>query len=76
MSKVAEHERSCPFHGCERPVRDAMFACQDHWFQLEPWERREIVKVEREWQAGVIDDGEVRRRQQEVLGGRGTVPVT
>jgi hypothetical protein len=45
-----------------------MFACMVHWFQLAPWERQEIATAMNERRAGVIDDNELRRRQQEVLG--------
>ena len=68
-----EHDRLCPFHGCKSRTPDGMFACKAHWFQLEPWERREIAMAMRDWRAGVIDDRELRRRQQEVLGKRGAV---
>jgi hypothetical protein len=76
MGAEVEDQRECPFHGCGSPVRDGMFACQNHWFQLDPWERREIAMAISEWRAGLIDVGELRRRQQEVLRKRGTVPVT
>jgi hypothetical protein len=49
-----------------------MFACKTHWFQLEHWEREEIAMAMRKRRAGEIDDIELRRRQQEVLGNRGT----
>jgi hypothetical protein len=48
-----------------------MFACKTHWFQLEPWERREIAIAMSERRAGLIDDSELRQREQEVLGKRG-----
>jgi hypothetical protein len=32
--KAMEHHRPCPFSGCNRPVRDAIFACQV-WMTLE-----------------------------------------
>jgi hypothetical protein len=70
--EAVEQHRPCPFHGCNRPVRDAMFACQTHWFLLEAWERQEIARAMRQWRAKEIDDGELRRRHQEVLGRRGT----
>jgi len=70
-NQVLGQHRACPFHGCDRPVRDAMFACKTHWFQLEPWERQEIATAMKERRAGVIDDSELRRREQVVLGKRG-----
>ena len=69
--QVLGQQRPCPFHGCDRRVQDAMFACKTHWFQLEPWERQEIAMATNERRAGVIDDSELRRKQQEVLGTRG-----
>ena len=69
--QAMEHHRPCPFHGCDRPAYHAMFACKIHWFQLEPWERQEIAMAMSERRAGLIDDSELRRREQEVLGKRG-----
>ena len=72
VRQALELQRPCPFSGCNRPVRDAMFACQTHWFLLEAWERQEIAIAMRQRHAGEIDDRELRRRQQGVLGKRGT----
>lgn len=70
---IREQRRPCPFHGCKTRVIDAMFACKKHWFQLEPWEREGIAMATRQRRAGEIDDNEMRRRQQELLGNRGRV---
>jgi hypothetical protein len=48
-----------------------MFVSKVHWFELDSWERQEIAMAMNERRAGVIDDSELRRRQQEVLGKRG-----
>ena len=69
--QAIEHHRLYPFHGCNRPVKDAMFACKTHWFQLEPWKRQEIAMAMSERRAGLIDDSELQRREQEFLGKRG-----
>ena len=71
-ARQAIEHRPCPFHGCTSPAPDGMFACKAHWFQLEPSERQEIAMAMRQRRAGEIDDCELRRRQQEVLGRRGT----
>jgi hypothetical protein len=66
--QAIEHHHRCPFRGCTNPVRDAMFACKVHWFQLDPWERQEIVMAMNERRAGVIDDSELGRSSKRFWG--------
>lgn len=63
--------RTCPFKGCVEQLPDHLFACRPHWYSLRPPERRQILAAYSAYLRDEIDLGELRRRQQEVLGTRG-----
>ena len=64
--------RKCPFNDCEEVIGDHLFACMRHWNSLNLTDRHTIEEAYEAYLDG--DDGlvELRKRQQEVLGDRGT----
>lgn len=64
--------RTCPFHDCGRPIPVDKFACAKHWRALSPADRRAVNAIYGDYLAGRIGVDELRKRQQQVLGDRGT----
>ncbi len=64
--------RTCPFHNCVEDLPDHIFACRQHWFSLGKSERSTIYAAYESYMRDEIDIEELRRRQQAVLGTRGT----
>jgi hypothetical protein len=64
--------RKCPFHNCGKEIPEERFACAPHWFSLTKEEQAEIYAAYRAYQRDEIGVEGLRRRQQAVLGDRGS----
>ena len=64
--------RKCPFNDCEEVIGDHLFACRRHWYSLNLTERQEVYAAYNDYTSDTIGVEELRRKQQEVLGERGT----
>ena len=67
-----ELTRTCPFNDCGKAIDANIFACGRHWRSLGPGDKAAIYDCFAKWRSGEIDGDELRRRQQNVLGLRGT----
>ncbi len=64
--------RKCPFNGCEEELPDTRFSCRLHWYALNLTDRHTIQEAYANYLSHDISLVELRQRQQEVLGDRGT----
>jgi len=65
--------RKCPWHGCDVRVPSSFFCCKKHWDLLTMKEKDALIDAHAAHRDNHIEAGELKRRQQHVLGTRGTV---
>jgi hypothetical protein len=63
----------CCWNECGEKINATMFLCTKHWRALNKTDQRLIYQMYREYTEGSITVGQLRERQQAVLGERGNV---
>jgi hypothetical protein len=65
--------RTCPFHGCAETIPGEYFACKRHWYSMNRRDRVGLAVAYNAFLDGRLTLAELRRKQQEILGDRGSV---